>query len=313
MVLKRRMPYKVAEVKHSDLASSYEISTKAHDEVRPAEHPGLEILFALKTPLEMTLRGQRKVIQPTDFLIYNAREAHSEIHSSSTTGMKSIVIEEEFLNYLLNEHGLNFTNLVFENTKFVPTSEMFRCLHLIEALRKSSTHLPLVEELLFSQLVLEILSAIPNSDSAKIEKFIETGHFPGSLGKAKKLIFSNATDGNLNLTELAKELGLSKFHFLRVFKKLNGQTPAKYMNRLKLELAQLHLQIGDKSVTQIAFDLGFENLSTFYALFQRELAIEPRKYAALAATGAALATSEPSNSPRAITKTYSHLGVVEEE
>jgi len=85
-------------------------------------------------------------------------------------------------------------------------------------------------------------------------------------------------DLNININELASICYLTNDHFIRLFKKEMQCTPIQYINRKKIEKAQLMLLISEKSIKDIAYDLSFDNISYFYRLFKRMTGIAPNQY-----------------------------------
>jgi AraC-like DNA-binding protein len=82
----------------------------------------------------------------------------------------------------------------------------------------------------------------------------------------------------LSLQQVAREAGLSRFHFLRLFKQAYGRTPFKHLTRLRMEEAKQRLVRGDESVTEIAYACGYEDAAHFAAAFRREIGVSPRMY-----------------------------------
>ncbi|MEM1337555.1 MAG: AraC family transcriptional regulator [Bacteroidota bacterium] len=71
-----------------------------------------------------------------------------------------------------------------------------------------------------------------------------------------------------NLDELAGVSNFSKFHFVRVFRGITGETPFELILRLRLEKAASLLIRGNKSVSEIAFECGFKSLPVFSKNFK---------------------------------------------
>ncbi len=85
-------------------------------------------------------------------------------------------------------------------------------------------------------------------------------------------------DKPLTTQILSKNLYLSSEHFCRLFKRATGRTPVDYINNLKMNKAAELLQFEDKKVIEIAFMLGFNNLSHFNRLFKRYMKKLPKEY-----------------------------------
>lgn len=85
-------------------------------------------------------------------------------------------------------------------------------------------------------------------------------------------------DAPIDLVRLADEACVSKDHFIRIFRKSTGETPAQYITRKKLEQAELWLVTTDMPVKNIATALGYEDTSYFVRLFRNKIGITPQKY-----------------------------------
>jgi AraC-like DNA-binding protein len=79
-----------------------------------------------------------------------------------------------------------------------------------------------------------------------------------------------------NLESVAREAGLSPFHFLRLFSKVLGVTPHQYLVRSRLRRAARLLADGDRPITEVAFDVGFADLSNFVRTFHRAAGVSPK-------------------------------------
>jgi AraC-like DNA-binding protein len=82
----------------------------------------------------------------------------------------------------------------------------------------------------------------------------------------------------ISITELSALCYMTPEHFIRSFSQEVRCTPLQYINRKKVEKAQLMLIIGDKSVKDIAYSLSFENVSYFYRLFRKITGVSPALY-----------------------------------
>jgi len=76
-------------------------------------------------------------------------------------------------------------------------------------------------------------------------------------------------DGVLLLDDLAREAGVSRFHFARMFKATIGQTPHRWITARRIEAAKALLRATDKPIAAIAADTGFGSQSHFGQAFRR--------------------------------------------
>jgi AraC family transcriptional regulator len=85
-------------------------------------------------------------------------------------------------------------------------------------------------------------------------------------------------DEPIDLPGAAREAGLSPFHFLRLFSRVLGVTPHQYLLRCRLRHAARLLAEGGPSITEIAFRVGFRDLSNFVRTFHRAAGVSPRRF-----------------------------------
>ena len=73
---------------------------------------------------------------------------------------------------------------------------------------------------------------------------------------------------------------MSKYHFLRVFRRLTGVTPHQYLISARLRRAALALASSREPVIAVALDAGFGDLSTFNKTFRAAFGLTPTQYRA---------------------------------
>ncbi|HKO80277.1 MAG TPA: AraC family transcriptional regulator [Chitinophagaceae bacterium] len=94
--------------------------------------------------------------------------------------------------------------------------------------------------------------------------------------QAKLFIDSNYAD-NIDLNNISDEAYFSKFHFIRLFKKIYGKTPHQYLTFVRIEKAMVLLRAGTP-VSEVCHTVGFESLSSFGSLFKRIAGITPSAF-----------------------------------
>lgn len=85
-------------------------------------------------------------------------------------------------------------------------------------------------------------------------------------------------DKNIALEELAQVSGMSPRYFCRVFKSMTGRTPIEYVNYYRIETASQMLITTGESVTDIALNCGFNDMSYFSKMFKKLKGISPSKF-----------------------------------
>ncbi|MDO4521546.1 MAG: AraC family transcriptional regulator [Eubacteriales bacterium] len=82
----------------------------------------------------------------------------------------------------------------------------------------------------------------------------------------------------ISLQELSDSVSMSPKYFCRFFAEMTHQTPMEYLNRQRIEQACSQLVTTDDSITEIAFNNGFNDLSYFIRTFKKYKGTTPGKY-----------------------------------
>ena len=116
--------------------------------------------------------------------------------------------------------------------------------------------------------------------------------YEAAVGRAVEHVFDHL-DEALDLAGLAKQAALSPLHFHRIFRGLVGETPLELHRRLRLERAAGQLVRGDRPVTRVAFDAGYETHESFTRAFGERYAASPSAFRARAPQEPALDLASP--------------------
>ena len=88
------------------------------------------------------------------------------------------------------------------------------------------------------------------------------------------------THERITLAGLASEAAMSPYHFLRTFCAVAGMTPYQFVLGTRLHRTAVRLRRSDESISAIAFEMGFGDLSTFNRRFRRVMGVSPSVYRA---------------------------------
>jgi AraC-like DNA-binding protein len=108
----------------------------------------------------------------------------------------------------------------------------------------------------------------------------DRNHMPASalarVTRSVRMIERRNANADISLQSLAREAGLSPYHFLRTFERLTGLTPHQYVLRARLRTAAAHLAAEPGKILDIALDSGFSDVSNFNHAFRAEFGVSPR-------------------------------------
>ena len=91
--------------------------------------------------------------------------------------------------------------------------------------------------------------------------------------QAKLFIDSHFAE-RIDLNSISEEAYFSKFHFMRLFKKVYGKTPHRYLTTVRIEKAKLFLR-EEVRVVEVCSAVGFDSISSFTTLFKRQTGMTP--------------------------------------
>ncbi len=95
------------------------------------------------------------------------------------------------------------------------------------------------------------------------------------MQRINALIKANLEDENFNTDVLCEAMSLSRTQLFRRLKSLIRQAPAHYIKIQRLQRAKELLETADLTVSEVAFKTGFQNLSHFTNIFQKQYGILP--------------------------------------
>ena len=135
------------------------------------------------------------------------------------------------------------------------------------------------------------LAASAVGPAARGEAFSDSGivvfesrHAPEFMGKSAARVANYAARlktefyASVSLDDAARSVGLGRRRFTELFRQVVGESWRRYVHRLRLEYAAQLLVTTDRSVTSIAFECGFEELSHFHHSFKTAYGGTPLTY-----------------------------------
>ena len=98
-----------------------------------------------------------------------------------------------------------------------------------------------------------------------------------ALKQALSIIETSYMDA-ISLEDLSKAAGMSPKYFCRFFYDMTKRTPIDYLNHYRIECACIRLVTTNESMTEVAFNCGFNDISYFIKTFKKYKGTTPKKY-----------------------------------
>ncbi|MFR9611691.1 MAG: response regulator [Rikenellaceae bacterium] len=100
-----------------------------------------------------------------------------------------------------------------------------------------------------------------------------------------KLFSDNLSNDEIDIDEIASEMGVSRTLFFQKIKALTNDSPYELLKNYRLKRAAEYLAVGDVQVSEVSFLVGFKSRTHFSKLFKEKYGNTPGKYAKLAKDG----------------------------
>ena len=96
------------------------------------------------------------------------------------------------------------------------------------------------------------------------------------MAKLMRAVEEHLEDTNFGPTQLCQAMGMSRYHLHLKIKALTNRSTSIFIRTIRLHKAKELLQKGELNVTQIAFEVGFNDLSYFSRTFTEEFGMNPQ-------------------------------------
>jgi AraC-like DNA-binding protein len=148
-----------------------------------------------------------------------------------------------------------------------------------------------LSEVVFVETLRRYISELPPA---------ETGWLAGArnpeVGKALALLHRDPARP-WTIADLAQEVGLSRSVLAERFRHYLGEPPISYLTRWRLQLGAQMLKSSNRSVAEIAADVGYESEAAFNRAFKREQGIPPARFRSESRTGEAPLSADADAAP----------------
>ncbi len=245
-------------------------------------HEHVEFLFMMEGELTLTCNGNIIEGKKEDLLIINANEIHHLRTNADyvyyycivfdTSFIKSSLIDRSDLDYII---PLANNHIVFKN-KISHHSQINACLKSLiqEYEAKEPAYELAVKSSLYHLMTLLIRNGI---DTVLSDSTYQKRRCSLNIIQQILVYLHDHYAQDINLPELAGHFNISYYYLCHLFKKYTGTTILHYANSVRINKAVELLEHTDKSITEIATLVGYNDINYFSRIFKREMKYCPSK------------------------------------
>ncbi len=260
--------FEMHQWKHPLLPFILHQSSKASNCPSGNWHDSLEMIFVTHGEGNILCDCRKHKLLSGDIVIINSGEVH-RITTDSEMIYNCFIIGEAFC----LENGVDIENLRFMTR--IRDEKLWSFLDMIiEEWESDSPYSITSIRSAALSLLLHLCKNFVFEESTKKDRY-QSDSIISSLE-----FINNNFRYNLYLDDVAKRAGMSKYHFVREFKRYTGHTVVRYINILRCEYAKRLLCSSDLSVGDIAISCGYENQSYFSKTFKTYTGVLPREFRA---------------------------------
>lgn len=131
-----------------------------------------------------------------------------------------------------------------------------------------------IDNLIHSRTLLRSLFSGNSKEEEKEEEMLGAQD-QTFVTRLREVIRDNMRDSDFSVERIGEEIGLSRVQLYRKVKALTGQTPVELLRKARLERSRRLIEKTEKSVSEIAYEVGFTSPSYFNKCFKDEFGISP--------------------------------------
>lgn len=215
-------------------------------------HSNLEMLCVRKGPYAVAINGETFYIDSGEIVIFDQYDIHEYLGKNTDSNEdRTLVIPQQYLiSFNAKRGNKRIVSPIIKNKEACEKVIMIMDTFIAPDLNDEQIVAPAIN------LILSII--------LKELQFSDEVMFDANLLKNILSVIYNNYRNDITLASISKQLGYSQEHISRVFHKHSKLSIRDYINQLRIEYIREQQHLSDKSITELIFDAGFKNPSTYY-------------------------------------------------
>lgn len=251
-------------------------------------HSELEFIYLSIGEATFTIDDEDILLKAGECIFVNSGQIHSGISKTSTCTYFSVVFNTDFLTTPFDACHNFFdkikTNKFKIHKHFKPENPLDEKIILeLKNIIKELSDKKVAYELSVKSKLLSIFTIIFRNklyvSVTNSSKDLTTLKKYNTLKQILSYIYENY-DKKIKLTDIGEALNLTPQYLCKFFKDMTSTSIVDYINHYRIETASSLLKISTLSITDIALECGFDNISYFNRVFKKELKCTPSEFRA---------------------------------
>jgi AraC-like DNA-binding protein len=249
-------------------------------------HKYLEILYAAKGKLDVSVNGEIYSVKEGDIVLVNSDLIHGYFNVDQGTKIILFLFGTELFDQLLVDIRDSRNESLIFNRKILITQandkkvykKMVKFIFNLRneySSRKEGYRLA-IKKILYDIALLLLREISPKKKSMKTSIIVNPNF--SALERVFSYIHDHYDNPGINLETISDVAYLSKFYFSRFFRERTGMTFNTYLSRLRVNRVQKLLCETDMTITEIAYNCGFMSLKTFNRVFKLYTGVSPLSF-----------------------------------
>ena len=245
-------------------------------------HEQIEILYFHRGETTVYCENRAYNVKSGEVIIVNPYEQHQVAYKSGQPLYDCLMVDASL--YQSHSHSgevkqylqlLSDTHVCFNNY-IADDEEFLRC---IDSICREMKNKEMMYELAVKSHVYNMLICLFRRHVFKGSPFrqlVENAERHDRIKPALDIMKSKLSE-HISLEELAEACHLSSSHFCRLFRQITGCSPIQYLLDLRLQEGATLLKRTDQTITQVAYNVGFDDIGYFSKKFKEKFGVSPTR------------------------------------
>lgn len=274
---------------HKLLLDNESISVRKHArflEYPKHRHNYIELMYVYGGKMTHIIGQKEITIKEGDLLLLNQNVEHAIKYTDENDIIFNFIIKPEFLEFLstMIDSTNEISNFIFDALYSYDNSEEFLVFrtnqnklvrNYIEAIIRNIYDISINKQLSLKLLVGLLLTELMNHPE-EIEAYSQNSYETILIGSILKYICTSYQTGSLN--DLSEIIKIPDYKICKIVKKNTGKTFKQLVQDERLKVAKQLLITSNMSISDIMYEVGYENITYFYKIFKKEYNMTPNEY-----------------------------------